>query len=102
MRNFVVLGHLVVCACLPCAVPEERSRAAVAFLLSCAAVRQVEMLRASDESPVEFLVHNEAEGRKYVAILLKLMNNSAGDARAQHFAVSRYSIRLRHRWTARE
>lgn len=54
------------------------------------------MLKASDESPVEFLVHNEVEGRKYVAILLKLMNNLTSDARAQHFAVSRYVPSPRH------
>lgn len=52
------------------------------------------MLKSSDESPVEFLVHNEKEGRKYVSILLKLMNNAMSDARAQHFAVSRYRLML--------
>lgn len=47
------------------------------------------MLQASDESPVEYLVHNEVEGRKYIRLLMKLMGNLTSDARAQHFAVSR-------------
>lgn len=51
------------------------------------------MLQASDESPVEYLVHNEAEARKYVRLLMKLMGNLTSDTRAQHFAVSRYACR---------
>ncbi|CAM9186984.1 unnamed protein product [Sphacelaria rigidula] len=51
--------------------------------------QEVEMLQASDESPVEYLVHNEAEARKYVRLLMKLMGNLTSDTRAQQFAVSR-------------
>lgn len=49
----------------------------------------MEQLRAHDETPVEFLLHDEKEAKKYVSILLKLMGGSTSDARAQHFAVSR-------------
>lgn len=50
---------------------------------------QVEHLRASDESPVEFLMHDEPEAKNYVATLVKIMKTTTSDARAQHFAVSR-------------
>lgn len=50
----------------------------------------MEQLRANDETPVEFLVHEEADARKYVSTLVKVMKTTTSDARAQHFAVSRY------------
>ena len=49
----------------------------------------MEQLRSNDETPVEFLLHNEKEAKKYVSTLVKLMGGTTGDARAQHFAVSR-------------
>lgn len=53
-------------------------------------IEQVEHLRANDESPVEFLMHDDAEAKKYVSTLVKVMKTTTSDARAQHFAVSRY------------
>lgn len=50
---------------------------------------QVEQLRANDETPVDFLAHDEADARKYVSTLVKIMKTTTADARAQHFAVSR-------------
>lgn len=50
---------------------------------------QVEQLRATDECPVEYLLHDEQDGKKYIHTLLRLMGGATSDARAQHFAVSR-------------
>lgn len=46
-------------------------------------------MRASDETPVEFLMHDESEAKKYVSTLVKVLKTTTADARAQHFAVSR-------------
>lgn len=50
---------------------------------------QVELLKTNDDSPTEFIVHDEAEGKKYVATLVKIMSSATSDDRAQSFAVSR-------------
>lgn len=53
----------------------------------------MEQLRANDETPVDFLMHDEAEAKKYVSTLVKIMKTTTSDARAQHFAVSRWEGR---------
>eukprot|EP00903_Cladosiphon_okamuranus_P020575 g18886.t1 len=50
---------------------------------------EVEQLRANDETPVDFIAHDEVEAKKYVSTLVKIMKTTTSDARAQHFAVSR-------------
>eukprot|EP00611_Tribonema_gayanum_P008690 TRINITY_DN18276_c0_g1_i1.p2 TRINITY_DN18276_c0_g1~~TRINITY_DN18276_c0_g1_i1.p2 ORF type:complete len:459 (-),score=202.00 TRINITY_DN18276_c0_g1_i1:315-1691(-) len=49
----------------------------------------VDMLKVSEGQPLDYVVGKDAEGRRYVAVLLKLLSIATADRTTQYYAVSR-------------
>ncbi|CAM9176599.1 unnamed protein product, partial [Choristocarpus tenellus] len=50
---------------------------------------EVELLKVSDEAPIDSVLHDAEKARKYVGVLVKIMMNITSDSKAQHYAISR-------------